>query len=64
VVLVAPTSDIANATLVAPGAEAGWTLWDAPGDELRFIRRYLANRTDRLPWLFLSERGQLARDTF
>ena len=29
-----------------------------PGDELRFIRRYLAARTDRLPWLFLSERGQ------
>ena len=29
-----------------------------PGDELRFIRRYLATRTDRLPWLFLSERGQ------
>ena len=27
-----------------------------PGDELRFIRRYLASRTDRLPWLFLSER--------
>src|SRR6266446_10695952 len=23
-----------------------------PGDELRFIRRYLATRTDRLPWLF------------
>ena len=29
-----------------------------PGDELRFIRRYLATRADRLPWLFLSERGQ------
>jgi type 1 fimbriae regulatory protein FimB len=29
-----------------------------PGDELRFMRRYLATRTDRLPWLFLSERGQ------
>jgi site-specific recombinase XerD len=28
------------------------------GDELRAIRRYLATRTDRLPWLFLSERGQ------
>jgi type 1 fimbriae regulatory protein FimB len=35
-----------------------------PGDELRFIRRYLATRTDRLPWLFLSERGQpLSRKT-
>jgi type 1 fimbriae regulatory protein FimB/type 1 fimbriae regulatory protein FimE len=28
------------------------------GDELRAIRRYLATRTDLLPWLFLSERGQ------
>ena len=35
-----------------------------PGDELRFIRRYLATRTDRLPWLFLSEREQpLSRKT-
>jgi site-specific recombinase XerD len=30
------------------------------GDELRAIKRYLATRTDRLPWLFVSERaGQL-----
>jgi len=28
------------------------------GDELRAIRRYLANRESDLPWLFLSERGQ------
>jgi type 1 fimbriae regulatory protein FimB len=28
------------------------------GDELRAIKRYLARRSDRLPWLFLSERGQ------
>jgi site-specific recombinase XerD len=28
------------------------------GDELRAIRRYLFTRADRLPWLFLSERGQ------
>ena len=28
------------------------------GDELRAIRRYLTARTDKLPWLFLSERGQ------
>jgi site-specific recombinase XerD len=28
------------------------------GDELRAIKRYLAAREDRLPWLFLSERGQ------
>src|SRR5262249_46939425 len=27
------------------------------GDELRAIRRYLATRTDNLPWLFVSERG-------
>jgi type 1 fimbriae regulatory protein FimB/type 1 fimbriae regulatory protein FimE len=26
------------------------------GDELRAIKRYLATRTDKLPWLFLSER--------
>ena len=28
------------------------------GDELRAIKRYLATRTDMLPWLFISERGQ------
>jgi hypothetical protein len=28
-----------------------------PGDELRAIKRYLSGRTDRLPWLFISERG-------
>jgi type 1 fimbriae regulatory protein FimB len=28
------------------------------GDELRAIKRYLATRTDSLPWLFVSERGQ------
>jgi type 1 fimbriae regulatory protein FimB len=28
------------------------------GDELRAIRRYLATRSDRLPWLFISERDQ------
>ena len=28
------------------------------GDELRAIKRYLATRSDALPWLFLSERGQ------
>jgi site-specific recombinase XerD len=27
------------------------------GDELRAIKRYLATRTDRLPWVFVSERG-------
>jgi type 1 fimbriae regulatory protein FimB len=28
------------------------------GDELRAIERYLSTRTDRQPWLFVSERGQ------
>ena len=28
------------------------------GDELRAIKRYLATRADKLPWLFLSERRQ------
>lgn len=28
------------------------------GDELRALRRYLATRDDKLPWLFVSERGQ------
>jgi site-specific recombinase XerD len=28
------------------------------GDELRAIKRFLATRTDKLPWLFVSERGQ------
>jgi site-specific recombinase XerD len=28
------------------------------GDELRAIKRYLGTRTDKLPWLFPSERGQ------
>jgi type 1 fimbriae regulatory protein FimB len=28
------------------------------GDELRATKRYLATRTDKLPWLFVSERGQ------
>ena len=27
------------------------------GDELRAIKRYLATRTDKLPWLFVSERS-------
>jgi site-specific recombinase XerD len=28
------------------------------GDELRAIKRYIALRNDKLPWLFISERGQ------
>ena len=28
------------------------------GDELRAVKRHLATRTDALPWLFVSERGQ------
>ena len=32
------------------------------GDELCAIKRYLATRTDKLPWLFVSERrAQLTR---
>ena len=27
------------------------------GDELRAVKRYLATREDKLPWLFVSERG-------
>ncbi len=27
------------------------------GDELRALKRYLASREDKLPWLFVSERG-------
>jgi len=27
------------------------------GDELRALKRYLATREDKLPWLFVSERG-------
>lgn len=33
------------------------------GDELRAIKRYLATRTDNLPWMFLSERGTQLRRT-
>ena len=28
------------------------------GDELRALKRYLSSRYDKLPWLFVSERGQ------
>ena len=28
------------------------------GDELRAVKRYLRERDSKLPWLFLSERGQ------
>jgi type 1 fimbriae regulatory protein FimB len=28
------------------------------GDELRALKRYLSSRDDKLPWLFISERGQ------
>ena len=29
-----------------------------PGDELRALKQYLRQRDSKLPWLFLSERGQ------
>jgi hypothetical protein len=42
------------------GSNAG--MHPIEGDELRAIRRYLATRTDNLPWLFVSERqGRLTR---
>jgi type 1 fimbriae regulatory protein FimB len=42
------------------GSNAG--MHPIEGDELRAIRRYLALRSDSLPWLFLSERsGRLSR---
>jgi type 1 fimbriae regulatory protein FimB len=28
------------------------------GDEIRALKRYLASRSDRLPWVFVNERGQ------
>jgi integrase len=28
------------------------------GDEIRTLKRWLATRSDRLPWLFINERGQ------
>ncbi len=35
------------------------------GDELRALKRYLATRDDKLPWLFVSERGvQMVRRAF
>jgi site-specific recombinase XerD len=43
----------AKATKAAPDARVDLTGWR----ELRAIKRYLATRTDRLPWLFVSERG-------
>ena len=38
-----------------------WVEHPIPGDELRAIKRYLATREDQLPWLCISERGQLRR---
>jgi site-specific recombinase XerD len=34
------------------------TVQPIEGDELRAIKRYLNMREDKLPWLFVSERGQ------
>ncbi len=33
------------------------------GDELRAIKRYLATRADHVPWLFVSERAALTRQS-
>jgi len=49
------TFSIDNATDAGP---ARFRAGSCRGDELRAIKRYLATRTDKLPWLFVSERGQ------
>ena len=51
--------DLATARLWVRRLKSGLSV-EQPiaGDELRAIKRHLAARPDRLPWLFLSERGQ------
>jgi integrase len=51
--------DLATARLWVRRLKSGLSV-EQPiaGDELRAIKRHLASRSDRLPWLFLSERGQ------
>src|SRR5512145_42402 len=51
--------DLATARLWVRRLKSGLSV-EQPiaGDELRAIKRHLAARSDRLPWLFLSERGQ------
>lgn len=51
--------DVAQARLSVQRLKNGLSV-EQPiaGDKLRAIKRYLATRTDKLPWLFISERGQ------
>ena len=51
--------DLDRARLWVPRLKGGLSV-EQPiaGDELRAIKRYLAIRTDALPWLFVSERCQ------
>jgi type 1 fimbriae regulatory protein FimB len=51
--------DIAQARLWVQRLKNGLSV-EQPiaGDELRAVKRYLATRSDKLPWLFISERGQ------
>jgi site-specific recombinase XerD len=51
--------NLANARLWVERRKGGLSV-EQPiaGDELRAIKRYLAARQDKLPWLFISERGQ------
>jgi type 1 fimbriae regulatory protein FimB len=51
--------DIAHARLWVRRLKNGLSV-ERPiaGDELRAVKRYLATRSDKLPWLFISERRQ------
>lgn len=51
--------DLAQSRLWVPRLKRGLSVeHPIEGDELRAIRRWLGQREDRLPWLFVSERHQ------
>ncbi len=50
--------DLDRARLWVRRLKGGLSVEQIAGDELRAIKRYLATRTDALPWLFISERSQ------
>lgn len=51
--------DLAQSRLWVPRLKRGLSVeHPVEGDELRAIRRWLGQREDRLPWLFVSERQQ------
>ena len=53
-----PDLDLKNARLYVTRLKNGLsTHQPVAGDELRAIRAYLSTRGDKLPWLFVSERG-------